>query len=244
MPGWPPSAIVRDLATAAFAADPPRLAVVAVAGQGAADHDDQTGVGIDDDLVVGGGPVVFGLFGDRVVAGGDEGAVHDEHHALAEPSTEPERERWPEVVDDAVGRGLGDPEQPRESAHRQARAPLRGDQQHPVLQRRLSRTSPTPQPHQPRRDHSTAVVDRGLQPAPLPPARQRRHQRSGRHCRPSANGSGRVRTRYTVSRENTRRFSSARASGGNCRRTSSNTSRACLTSSKEQSRHEHSASCG
>ena len=34
----------------------PRLAVVAVAGQQPADHDDKPGVGVDDDLVIGGVP--------------------------------------------------------------------------------------------------------------------------------------------------------------------------------------------
>src|SRR4051812_26253235 len=35
----------------------PRLAVVAVPGERSADHDDQAGVGVDDDLVVAGVPV-------------------------------------------------------------------------------------------------------------------------------------------------------------------------------------------
>ncbi|GGV67185.1 hypothetical protein GCM10010261_59980 [Streptomyces pilosus] len=42
----------------------PCLAVVAVAGQRPADGDDQAGVGVDDDLVVGGVPVVLRLLGD------------------------------------------------------------------------------------------------------------------------------------------------------------------------------------
>jgi hypothetical protein len=54
----------------------PRPAVVPVARQRPADHDDQTGVSVDDDLVVGGVPIVLRLFGDRVVPGRDEGAVH------------------------------------------------------------------------------------------------------------------------------------------------------------------------
>jgi hypothetical protein len=51
----------------------PRLAVVAVPGQRSADGDDEPGVGIDDDLVVGGVPVVLRLLGDGVVAGGYQG---------------------------------------------------------------------------------------------------------------------------------------------------------------------------
>jgi hypothetical protein len=69
----------------------PRLAVVAVAGQGLADHHDEPGVGVDDDLVVGGVPVVFRLRGDRMIAGGHQGAVDDEHGVLAEPLAGPER---------------------------------------------------------------------------------------------------------------------------------------------------------
>jgi hypothetical protein len=42
-------------------------------------------VGVDDDLVVGRAPVVFGLLGDRVVTGGDQRAVHDQHAVLTEP---------------------------------------------------------------------------------------------------------------------------------------------------------------
>lgn len=41
----------------------PRLAVVAVAGQGPADQHDEPGVGVDDDLVVDGVAVVLGLLG-------------------------------------------------------------------------------------------------------------------------------------------------------------------------------------
>ncbi len=48
----------------------PRLAVVAVAGQWPADGDDQSGVGVDDDLMVGGVSVVLRLLGDAVVTGG------------------------------------------------------------------------------------------------------------------------------------------------------------------------------
>ena len=63
----------------------PRLAVVAVSGQGPTDHDHESGVGVDDDLVVRGVPVVLGLRGDGVVTGGHQGAVHDEHGVLGEP---------------------------------------------------------------------------------------------------------------------------------------------------------------
>lgn len=73
--GTPVAAVCDDrgLADGVFRAGQlPRLAVVAVAGQRSADGDDEPGVGVDDDLVVGGVPVVLGLLGDGVVAGGNE----------------------------------------------------------------------------------------------------------------------------------------------------------------------------
>lgn len=45
----------------------PRLAVVAVAGQRPADRDDEPGVGVDDDLMVGRVPVILRLLGDLVM---------------------------------------------------------------------------------------------------------------------------------------------------------------------------------
>jgi hypothetical protein len=71
-----------------------------------------------------------------VVAGGDQGAVHDEHGVLAEPLALLERERGPKVVDDAVGGRLGHPEQRCQLSQGQVRPPVRGDQQHAVLQRK------------------------------------------------------------------------------------------------------------
>ncbi|GGU54581.1 hypothetical protein GCM10010498_09900 [Streptomyces cavourensis] len=68
----------------------PCLAVVAVAGQWPADHHDEAGVGIDDDLVVGRIPIVLRLLGDSVVpatAGSTAGPCgpHPHPHG-AEPS--------------------------------------------------------------------------------------------------------------------------------------------------------------
>ena len=63
----------------------PRLAVVAVTGHWPTDGDDQPSVGVDDDLVVDQVPVVFGLFGDHVVAVGDVSAVYGQHGVAAEP---------------------------------------------------------------------------------------------------------------------------------------------------------------
>jgi len=80
----------------------PRLAVVAVAGQGPADHGDESGVGIDDDLVVGRVAVILRLLSDRVVSGGDQGAVHDQNGVLAEPLAGLECKMWAEMVDDPV----------------------------------------------------------------------------------------------------------------------------------------------
>lgn len=63
----------------------PGLAVLAVAGDRPADPDDEPGVGIDDDLVVGRVPVVLRLLRNAVITLGDQGAVHDQHGILAEP---------------------------------------------------------------------------------------------------------------------------------------------------------------
>lgn len=47
---------------------------------------------------------VLRLLGHLVVAGGDQGAVHDQHRVSPEPSAVLKCARRPEVVDDAVGR--------------------------------------------------------------------------------------------------------------------------------------------
>lgn len=86
-----------------------RCAVVAVAGQRPADGDDEPSDGVYDGLVVGGVPGVFGLLGDAVVAGGDQGAVHGQASVRAEPLTRLQGECGSKMVDDAVGRGLGHP---------------------------------------------------------------------------------------------------------------------------------------
>ena len=71
-----------------------------------------------------------------------------------------ERERGPEVVDDAVGGRLGHPEKRRQLAQGQVRPPVRGDQEHPVLQRQ----APGPAlAHRVR----TLTPERGDQPAEL-----------------------------------------------------------------------------
>lgn len=75
------------------------------------DHHDEPGVSVNDDLAVGGVPAVLRLLGHCLVMRRDEGSVHDEDRVLAKPSARPEREEGPEVVDDAVGRGLRDAEQ-------------------------------------------------------------------------------------------------------------------------------------
>lgn len=120
----------------------PCLAVVAVPGQRPANHDDQAGVGVDDDLVVGGVPVVLRPLRDCVVPGGDQGAVHDQHGVLREPLAGLESEPRPEGVDDPVRRRLGHPEQRCELPHGQVRAPVGRDQQCPVLQRKTPRPAP------------------------------------------------------------------------------------------------------
>lgn len=106
----------------------PCLAVVAVPGERSADHDDQAGDGVDDDLVVGGVPIVLRPLGDGVIPGGDQGAVHDEHSVLGEPLAGPKREQGAEVVDDSAGRGLRDAEQRSELSQRQVGTPIGRDQ--------------------------------------------------------------------------------------------------------------------
>ena len=117
----------------------PRLAVVAVAGRRPAHSNDEAGVRVDDDLVVGGVPVVLRPLGDCVVAGGYQGAVHDQHGVLAEPLAGLEREQRSKVVDDAVSCRLRDTEKRCQLAQGQVGAPVRGDQQDPVLQRQTPR---------------------------------------------------------------------------------------------------------
>jgi len=112
----------------------PGLAVVAVAGQGLADCHDQTGVGVNDDLVIRGVPVVLGLLRDGVVASGHEGPVDDQYGALGEAPPRLEREQRADLVDDAVGRRLGHPEQRCDLPKSEVRPPVSGNQQHPVFQ--------------------------------------------------------------------------------------------------------------
>jgi hypothetical protein len=83
-------------------------AVVAVARSRSANCDDQPCIGVDDDLVVGGVPIVFRLLCHRMVTCGYQGAFHDEHGVLAEPSARPQCEPRCDSVDDAVGRRLRD----------------------------------------------------------------------------------------------------------------------------------------
>jgi hypothetical protein len=54
-----------------------------------------------------------------VVAGGYQGAVHDEHGVSREAAPGLKRQERTEVVDDAVGSGLGDAEQRGKLTHRQ-----------------------------------------------------------------------------------------------------------------------------
>jgi hypothetical protein len=135
--------MVIVLPTAALCAGlRPGPAVVAIARQRQADHHDQAGVGVDDYLVVGGVAVVLRLLGDLVVPGGHQGAVHDQHRVLGEPLAGMQREPRADVADHSVCGRLRHPEQRGQLPHRQVRSPVRGDQQHPVLQRQLPRPAP------------------------------------------------------------------------------------------------------
>jgi hypothetical protein len=80
-------------------------------------------------LVVGGVlPVVLRTLGDAVVAGGNQGAVHDQHGIFAEPLALAQSEGRPEMADYAVGSRLRDPEQQRELSQCHVRSPVRDDQ--------------------------------------------------------------------------------------------------------------------
>jgi len=70
--------------------------------QWSAKRDDEAGVGVDDDLMVGRVPIVLGLLGDFVITGGNQGAIHDEHRVLGESAPWFKPEEWPEPADDAV----------------------------------------------------------------------------------------------------------------------------------------------
>lgn len=120
----------------------PGPAVVAVTGQGLADHDDQAGVGVDDHLVIGGVAVVLRLLCNLVVSGGYQRAVDDEHRIPAEPLPGLQRQQRAGAVDDAIGRRLRDPKQWGKLAQGQVGAPVRRDQQHPILQRKAPRPAP------------------------------------------------------------------------------------------------------
>ena len=56
------------------------------------------------------------VLGDAVIAGGHQGAVHDQHGVLREPAPGLEREEPAELVDDLVGRRLRDVEAVRVGA--------------------------------------------------------------------------------------------------------------------------------
>lgn len=65
----------------------------------------------------------------------------------AEPLALAQREGGPEVVDDAVGGRLRDPEQQRELSQCHVGPPVGDDQQHAVLQRQAPRPSPASRDH-------------------------------------------------------------------------------------------------
>lgn len=113
----------------------PCLAVVAIPWDRPADGDDQTCVGVDDDLVVGGVPVVLRLLGDRVVTGGDQGAVDNQYGVPPEPLARLQGEQRPEMGDDPVRGGLGNPEQRSELPQGEVRPLVRSHQQDSVFQR-------------------------------------------------------------------------------------------------------------
>lgn len=93
-----------------------------------ADSDDEPGVSVDDDQVIGRVAVVL-------ISGWHQGAVHDQHSVPAEPLALLQSQREPEVVDDAIRCRRRDTEERAGLPQRQVRPPVRSNQQDPVLQR-------------------------------------------------------------------------------------------------------------
>lgn len=60
-------------------------------------------------LVVGGVPVVFRLLGDRVITGGNQAGLHDQHGPLAESLALPQGRQRPELIDYPVRVDLDTP---------------------------------------------------------------------------------------------------------------------------------------
>jgi hypothetical protein len=83
---------------------------------------------------------------------GHEGAVDDVDGVLAWSAGRRDGQQGRQVIEDAVGRGLRDPEQGRHLPQCEVRAPVRRHQQHPVLQRQPPGTTAlnvtTATPHQ------------------------------------------------------------------------------------------------
>lgn len=82
------------------------------------------------------------LLGHLVIAGGDQRAVHDQHGVRGEPPAGLQGELRPEVIDHPVSSRFRHPGQWGQLPHGQVRPPVRGDQQHRVLQRQLPRPTP------------------------------------------------------------------------------------------------------
>lgn len=93
-----------------------RSAVVAAAGQRQANGHRQAAVGVDDDLQVRRVPVVL------------PGGGHTVDGVLARPAGRRDGQQRGEVIEDAVGHRLRDPEQRRHPPQRQVRAPVRRHQ--------------------------------------------------------------------------------------------------------------------
>lgn len=77
----------RVLLTAALAPDSSQALQSLGSGQRSTDHEDQPGVGDDDDPLVDGVPIVLRPLSDGVVTDADRGPLHDEHGDLGETLT-------------------------------------------------------------------------------------------------------------------------------------------------------------
>lgn len=175
------AAVVRDEWSGALVAavgDGPRLAdggpgagflavagVVPVARHGLAG---QAGVGVGDDLTGRAIAVVLRLLGDRVVAGGGQRLVGDEHDVLAETLTRPLGGHPPQLVDDPGSGRRGDLEERSRPVHRHLRPPVGRDQQTLILPRQAPRPPAVHVSRVPAPDVTNVPKQHGLSPVSGP----------------------------------------------------------------------------
>ena len=119
-----------------------RLAVVAIARQRITDCDHELCIGVDDDLMAGGIPIVLRRCSDRPVPSRNQSPVHNQHRVPSEPRARTQHQLRSQVIDDPIGRGLRHTEQGCQLPQREIGPPIRRHQQHPISQRQTPRPTP------------------------------------------------------------------------------------------------------